>query len=46
MECVTQDNYQTKSSLIKPVTKEDVDNSIVDLVISTGMSFNVLNKPS
>ncbi|CAG8770400.1 13852_t:CDS:1 [Cetraspora pellucida] len=27
----------------KPVTKEDVDNSIIDLVISSGISFNILN---
>ncbi|CAG8611996.1 16681_t:CDS:2, partial [Dentiscutata heterogama] len=40
ISCTTQD---TKFSFIKPVTKEDVDNSIIDLVVSTGISFNVLN---
>ncbi|CAG8510495.1 2204_t:CDS:2 [Gigaspora margarita] len=40
ISCTTQD---TKFSSIKPVTKEDVDNSIIDLVISSGISFNVLN---
>ncbi|CAG8630234.1 12647_t:CDS:1 [Cetraspora pellucida] len=29
----------------KQITKEDVDNLIVDLVIGTGMSFNILNNP-
>lgn len=31
------------SNFFKPVTKEEVDNSIIDLVVGTGMSFNVLN---
>ena len=34
---------QIKSSSIKPMAKDDVDNSIIDLVVGTGLSFNVLN---
>src|SRR6266498_39766 len=40
---VIQDNSQTNSSSIKPMAKEEVDNLIIDLVIGTGLSFNVLN---
>src|SRR6266498_657716 len=40
---VIQDNSQTNSSPNKPMAKEEVDNSIIDLVIGTGLSFNVLN---
>ena len=36
MTCITQD-------ITRQNPKEDVDNSIVDLVVGTGMSFNVLN---
>ncbi|CAB5193363.1 unnamed protein product [Rhizophagus irregularis] len=36
-------NNMTKSNSIKPVIKEEVDNSIIDLVVDTGMPFNVLN---
>ncbi|CAG8837755.1 9766_t:CDS:1, partial [Cetraspora pellucida] len=30
----------------KPITKEDVDNSIMDMVIASGVLFNILNNLS
>ncbi|CAG8767017.1 3434_t:CDS:2, partial [Cetraspora pellucida] len=41
-KCTTQN---IKFNFIKPITKEDVDNSIIDLVVGTGISFNILNNP-
>ncbi|CAG8810437.1 4439_t:CDS:1, partial [Dentiscutata erythropus] len=41
-KCTTQN---IKFNFVKPITKEDVDNSIIDLVVGTGISFNILNNP-
>jgi len=40
LTCINRDNNNTNSG---SATKDDVDNSIIDLVVGTGLSFNVLN---
>ncbi|CAG8707568.1 7741_t:CDS:1 [Cetraspora pellucida] len=42
MICPNSPLGETPNEGFKPVTKEDVDNSIVDLVVVTGMPFNIL----
>ncbi|CAG8481391.1 15561_t:CDS:2, partial [Gigaspora rosea] len=45
-EVLHENQVDIKFNFVKPVTKEDVDNSIIDLVVGTGISFNILNNPS
>ncbi|CAG8747714.1 15578_t:CDS:2 [Cetraspora pellucida] len=40
--CESQNN---KSRLIKPIMKDEMNNSIIDLVVGTGISFNILDNP-
>ncbi|CAG8678695.1 14546_t:CDS:2 [Dentiscutata erythropus] len=37
---------EAQTEWFRPITKEDIDNSIMDMVIATGVSFNILNNPS
>ncbi|CAG8443835.1 10665_t:CDS:2 [Dentiscutata heterogama] len=46
LSCFNSPLNETRTEELKPTTKEDVDNSIMDMVIATGASFNILNNPS
>ncbi|CAG8636797.1 3894_t:CDS:2, partial [Scutellospora calospora] len=45
MSCPSSPLNTAEGNPFKLVTKDDVDSSIVDLIVRTGMSFNILNNP-
>ncbi|CAG8835809.1 15875_t:CDS:1 [Cetraspora pellucida] len=46
LSCFNSPLNEIQTEGFKPITKEDVDNSIMDIVIASGVSFNILNNLS
>ncbi|CAG8748181.1 6638_t:CDS:1 [Dentiscutata erythropus] len=45
LRCSSSPLYNIQNNTFQQITKEEIDKTIVDLVIETGMSFNILDNP-